>query len=497
MINWHCSPVVIPKVLPVTDLHGLSGLLFDGISTSPIALDRRMRFVRIVVLLLFLVACGGGSDDIAPVADVLPAAAHEWAALNDTLPLWSVYGPPEDAELRQVLEAIAPEQAEKALTHSDPKLRTLAALALGLEDDTSRLHLLYPLLEDDAPTFQGTVQLSVGYFMRNGRMVPTGPSTMTRPQTVGRVVRLLLGAWTHIRGITPDSVRSMERHVATWHLRLERLPRNNPTPVLERLEREAPGRLHAAVLLTYPNTRHWTGAYQQRIVRKHVTRSTARDILANKPPLEDPWLQLGTSRYRAFCRSLADDLLWLPEDVPFLLEHHHFMPASRAEPDERKARATLKDAFPHYTLPSEQDERLKLAVALLERAGIEELPFLKDAYFREAVPQYNSGGFQEAFVRELDGTVGKEFARELLRDPRAPNKISWMGLDELVRTCNRLEGTEIVSTRELERLSHPAGDYHFSRGRPGDENAEATARVYDTLAEWHRRVLDYALQNGW
>ncbi|MEE8104224.1 MAG: hypothetical protein V3T86_01670 [Planctomycetota bacterium] len=459
--------------------------------------------MMIVVLLLCLVACGDDSGGKPPADQVLPAVAHEWAANNHTLPLWSGYEPPEDAELRQVLEAIAPEQAEKALTHSDPKLRTLAALALGLADDTSRLHLLYPLLEDDATTFQGTTRLSVALIERDGRYVPSGPSTRTRPQIVGRVVRLLLRAWTglHTRETTPGSVRSMERRLATWHLRLERLrlPRRDRTPLLARLEREAPGWFHAAVLLSYPSsvTRGWTHAYQRRTVRKNITRSTAREILANKPPFEDPWLQLGTLRYRAFCRRLADDLLWLPEDVPFLIEHHHFVPASRAEPDERKARAILKDAFPHYARPSERDERLKLTVALLKRAGTKELLFLKDAYFRGAAPQYNSGGFQEAFARELDGETGKRIARELLRDPRALAQISWRGLDALVRACNRLSGTEIIPKQELERLSHPVGGHGFSRGWAREEHAQATARVHATLAEWHRRLLEYATKNDW
>jgi hypothetical protein len=509
---------------------------------------RKKSILSIAVFFVFIVGGLGGfyllklhmeqtRPDFERMAVQLPYLSLQSVLFDRTEHFFKVADPKQREEhfriLRKATDGTYPKEALlDLLTHKDPKVRTLAAVALFDREDPSVLPALVKLCDDQAATFDGYPELFALWLKNTG----VGPPPLK--QTVGDIVTKMVGfymkrsgfyygvkhktqpgfveywearknrpycsGWFDVQlarasqGTMPTRKDRIER-IRAVRKRIDKLPADERTWVLLRLNGEA----GSDVLAT-----------EEELIEacKKVGADKVLLMLQNKIPSDDPDLQPRTNnnwpyqRMALFVLRHAEQL-FRPDDSDTLLacerwqrdyqKHGIFDPtitpwwavaAARLKPGS--ASQILHAAMDRFQGEYDSDERSTLCIAMWQLAGRSELGFIVDWFYND-LPERGSfpncrGSFIDAMGKAPNG---REIISRLIQDTRLDD-IDWQSLERLVRVVNGWSETPIVPEEELQKAWHPLGQGHFywSQSEADQKYPKETSELRMHLSEWRERL---------
>jgi len=435
--------------------------------------------------------------------------------------------------LGKVRDRSHPEAAlRELLRHDDPKVRTLAAVALFDREDPSVLPALVPLCGDEAATFVSHPEISRQWLSGAG----FGPPPLN--QTVGDIARAMVAMYMNESGFhygvahrsEPGfaaywEVRQHRTHCAGWFgVQLARASHGiYPTQesavegirgVRERID-QLPSDDRAWVLL-YLIGRSGSNALatEEELIEMCRQLGTERLLLMlqNRIPSDDPDLQARGrnaepySRMALFILAHADKIFG-PEESDTLLtyelwhrdheEHGIVAPlittswaiaATKLQPE--RASPLLRAAMERFQGERESAHRRNICLAMWQLRGVAEIEFITDWFYAEAPVRstflHPKAGFIELIGGEPDGRV---LLAQLIADPRL-SELDWQTLQQMVRVVNRWIDTPIVSEEEIRSASHPLfhGHFHWVQEEAELRYPEETAAFRAHLSEWRKRL---------
>ena len=492
------------------------------------------RLMLTLLALLCTSVCGYGKDTQAKIEDAakrLPCLILDLRLSCDSERYDNEYElPPKERELhrRILLELLTADYPTKELLpllkHADPKVRTLAILALFNKEDGKVLPDIYLLVKDKAPSFGTVLRDQSAKTLLDLKAEPVKPVKMPKlhPQTVGDVADMAIQNYLRLAGGIATSnfeeywaARKDREYCASWFLvRLERVNpplefTRNRIPRLKALRADIdrlPADDRALTLL-------WLqGWYSEGLVKEKELVTICKELgekkllkmISGEKISDDPDLQLSQHDYRmrSFVFAHPTEVL-TKAAVPTLVKlaertakeggnsFYWWWMAAKLEPTrgewKQKAIAELKHGIEKIKKSegwSKQSERTSLATVLWEIAGTAESKFLLDWFYSERQRTHFLGAVADHRPQE-----NRRFLAELVRDPRF-DQLDWCTLMELVMVLNRWTKQPIVTETNLRNLSHPAGISHFRGKVDGDRHPEETTHVLKTLAHWRQKVRD-------
>lgn len=422
------------------------------------------------------------------------------------------------------------------LSHSDPKVRTLAAVALFDQEDPSTLSALVELAEDDAPTFDGVLDGHAKLSRPWLGLSATGPPPLK--QTVGDIAKKMVGFYMERSGFHYGVVhktqpgfaaywdaRKNRPHCAGWFaVQLARASQGiSPTQkncinriraVRRRID-QLPADQRAWVLLwLYKENGSDVLATEEELIEagKKLGAKKLLLMLQNKIPSDDPDLQPRArnnwpyQRMSLFILRHADQLLRSRDSDSLLAcerwqrnyQQHGIgdptitpwwaIAAARLKPEN--ASAILHAAMRRFQGQSDSDERSALCVAMWQLTGRSNMDFLVDWFYEDAPERgafpHSRGAFIEAMGKDANG---REILSRLLQDPRLA-ALDWQSLERLVRVINAWIETPLVTEEEIRNVRHPFGQghYHWSQLEAELAYPKETAELRKHLARWRERL---------
>ena len=419
------------------------------------------------------------------------------------------------------------------LSHDDPKVRTLAAVALFDREDPFVLPFLVKLTADEAPTFDGHPELSASRTW----LWDTGIGPPPRKQTVGDIAKEMLGFYMtrsgFFHGVKHPSApgfheywngRKDRSHCAGWfRVQLARAsygrsPQKNCInrirAVRKRID-EIPADDHCWLLL-WLNGERGSDALVTESELVEMCKELGPDklllMLQHKIPSDDPDLQPRTNnnwpynRMTLFVLRHAEELL-RRDDGEALLNCERWqrdyrkhgigdptitpwwaVAAARLQPE--KASRILHAALKRFQGKFDSDKRTTICVALWQLVGRSELAFLVDWLYDEQ-PQRSTfphcrASFIEAIGKDRNG---KEIIARIIRDRRL-NNLGWQSLEKLVRLVNGWMQKPIVPVEEIGKAWHPFGPACFDgcQAEAEQKYPKETAELQKHFSEWSKRL---------
>lgn len=416
--------------------------------------------------------------------------------------------------------------------HADPKVRTLAIVALFASEDPHVLPDLAPLATDEAETFPGPT--------------PTagirGNSTVR--QTVGDVARRALevylhsaGYWYGVAGANGHpgfdgywAIRKDRTSCASWlAVRLARARQgSNPVPAnrlsrAQALQKQVnalpePDRYLDLLWMSLPDR---CDAFADEEDLLQAARSLGRErllqILQRKVPTDDPDLQsrddgpYPCQLVVAFVLEHAKSLLERKDGALLLecgrqerqstkrgLDYRMLTPwwsIAAAELQPEKGNEILHEEFQRYPEGGSYTDawnRSDLMSALWRVCGTSEEGFLVDRFYRE--PLEHQGvptsrcKFLNSFTKDSSAPVRVLFAH-VIADPRF-DTLDWSSLKAMIAIVNSWTKQPVVSLDETRDLGHVLGEQRFIENvaKAEEKYPEETRRVLATLATWREHL---------
>ena len=420
------------------------------------------------------------------------------------------------------------------LAHGDPKVRTLAAVALFDREDPLVLPELVKLTDDKAPTFDGQRMLaSIALPVGRAESLPPRPK-----QTVGGIAKKMVEFYMSRSGFyygldhktKPGFVdywdaRKNRSHCAGWFaVQLARGSQGiSPTQhkCIERIRavRKRIDRLpedERAWTLLFLNGENGSDALAKEDELVEACKKVGADrlllMLQNKIPYDDPDLQPRASnnwpykRMSLFVLSHADQLLRYNDSDTLLaceswhrdyLKHDVTDPtitpwwaiaAARLKPNS--ASRILHSAMDRFQGKHDSDERSALCTALWQLACRSEIGFIVDWFYDENPERGSFPNCRSSFIETMGyESNGREILSQLIQDRRLVN-IDWQSLDRLVRVVNKWSETPIVTEEELRQARHPfgMGSYHWSQAEAKQKYPKETKELRAHLSKWRKRL---------
>jgi len=419
-------------------------------------------------------------------------------------------------------------------SHADPKVRTLAAVALFDLEDPAVLPTFVRLTYDDSPTFDGHPEISQSWLAISGIAPPH------RQQTVGDIARSMVSFYMQPAGFhygiehktQPGfreywAARKDRSHCASWFfVQLARASHGTSPTQKECIDRIHRVREHIdklaaderAWVLLWLNGESGSDALITEEQLIHVAKSLGPDklllMLRKKIPSDDPDLQPRSNnnwpykRMQLFVLRHANLLLRSSDSVSLLecetwerdYQKHgisdptitSWWAAAAARLEPANASAILHAAIKRFQGEFDSEEQATLCFALWQLRGEIEIKFIKDWFF-EYSPQRGSfpncrGQFIEAIAQEPNG---KQTLAEIIQDKRL-DKLDWQSLRRLVRAVNSWTTKPIVTEEELRSVWHPLGEghYHWEKDKARELYPKETKELEENLSLWRKRLRD-------
>ncbi len=422
------------------------------------------------------------------------------------------------------------------LTHSNPKVRTLAAVALFDREDPSVLPSLANLCDDKSATFDGYPELSANFLKFSGIV----PSSTEKKQTVGDVAKKMVAFYMERSGIYYGlnhkiqpcfseywQVRKNRSHCAGWFLvqlaRASQCASPTQKDCIDRI-RTLRGRIDKLPLdertwiLLWLNGENGSDALVTEDELVKMCKSLGPDklllMLYNKIPSDDPDLQPRTNNNwpykrmaifvlchaeQLFRRSDSDALLACERWQSDYEKHKNIRPVitpwwavAGAGLKPVNASRILHAAMNRFQGKFNSDERATLCIAMWRLCGKSEMEFILNWFYKGILSQErgsfsNSRGlFIETIGKEPDG---REIISQLIRDKRLVD-IDWQSLERLVRVVSVWTGTPIVTEEEIRKVWHPLGQghYHWEKDKAKKDYPKETEELEAHLSEWRKRL---------
>lgn len=412
------------------------------------------------------------------------------------------------------------ESLVRLLKHSDPKVRTLAAVALFDREDPFVLPAFAELSDDRAPTFDGHPDISREWLRYTG----IGPPA--RSQTVGDVaagmVRFYLDSG-YADGEAHDPVAgrfqeywedrkhrsfctswfcvqlaravgrgsSVEADVASsvrgLRERIDALPPDDRAWVLLRLH----GEMGGDVLVS-----------ENDLIEacKELGPGKLLLMLEGRIPSDDPDLRPrmpGSWPYQGmvlFVLNHAEALL-RPEDGAALLacEAGNRAPdwaLAASDLDPGNASSILHAAFDRFQGEFDADEQSRICAALWRHGGAAELEFVVDWFYAPKPERATLLLGEASFVRLIGpGADARTPVARIVMDDRF-EAVKWSALEELVRWVNGWVLRPVVAPDEIEGIRYPmtAQQFESTQAKAEEQYPNETAELRRTLQDWRDRL---------
>lgn len=419
------------------------------------------------------------------------------------------------------------------LAHSNPKVRTLALIALYNLEDPTVLPEIFPLVTDQSATFVSMRPFG-GPYLQDAKISPE----MTQPQTVGNIASSILGIYLESGGYRygalglhgqPGFKEYWKTHAGRatsagwWTVRLARASHSTlPTPPYRH---EAIKKLRAQIdqlpepdhTFTLLRLKAELGAdvlvlpEELIVLLKKLGPDSLLDILRRKIRSRDPDLQPTGSNnfsYASMCLFIMKNsrALLRPSDAKTLLDQEAWerdfqnqgitdplispwWAIGAAQLNDEEADSILKIAYARFQTQYDSEEQLELAHALWRLVGEERATTVADWIYNELA---NPMGLESNLLDGILRTPGRRksiLARALIEDPRF-DELNWRSLAVLAKTINSLKGKETVPARELESARSPMGWDFYMRDKTKalEQHPREMGELYSTLSRW-RQVL--------
>ena len=422
------------------------------------------------------------------------------------------------------------ESLRALLSHLDPNVRTLAAVALFDREDPQFLPTLVHMCDDKEPTI-------VDYLHRFGLSpMEALERPPVKPQSVGDVARQMVSFYLEQAsfhyGIEPDNqpgfaeywqARKDRSHCVSWfkvqltrasggitplqpevldriamvRRRIDQLPMPDRAWVLLALHRQSEGE----VLIS-----------ERELVNlcKQLGRDKLLALLRSEPPSDDPDLQprpnynpLGVMQY--FVLRHAEQL-FEPADSETLLaderwerdylKHGRGVPMlspwwaiAAAQLDRKHAATILKEAFERFNGEFDADERAQLVAARWDLLGTADQTFVVDWFYTAEITGHGPWPPRKVFLEAVKAQPnGRKLIAALIGDPRL-DSLDWSTIQTLVEIVNGWCDKPIVSYEETRDLQHPL-DRGMSTAiaKARKKYPRETAVVEQTLRDWCDRL---------
>ncbi len=426
------------------------------------------------------------------------------------------------------------------LHHDNPKVRTLAAVALFDREDLSVLPALVKLRNDKAPTFDGHAELSSW-----SKISGVGPPQ--KEQTVGQVVSAMVNFY-----MKPSDYGYGSLHYNNPELTKYWTGRNNRAYSEYWTDRK--DRSHCAGWFAVQLARASQGKSKtpkNRFSRIHTLRKRIDELPANESPWVLLWLNgekgskvlVTEDELVEVCKKVGPEKLLLmlegkiPSDDPdlqprsskykrmvvFVLQHaqqlfhtnnsdkllecelrqrnykKYGLPrsittpwwsiaAARLNPDN--AFNILNEAVTHFQGKYDSKNRSLLFVAIYNLCGKSKAKHILDWFYEENPEKVIYPCCRAAFIKAMSNSPnGNYILSQIIQDKRF-DTIDWRSLKQLAHTVNLWFKTPVVTEKELWNAEHP-----FVQARYRLEKAEAkkyypkeTAELEAHLKEWRKRL---------
>ncbi len=429
---------------------------------------------------------------------------------------------PEATQVREVLGWLRfggrdPAPALALLDHKDPKVRTLAAAYAFASGDPTVLPKLYPLAKDQAMTF-ARPSVAIGRTLGT----PLRPIEQS-PQTVGFIVRGMLGRAMSASGVVTSDRQSLEYsfakyrqlhgkrpHCAGWvSMRMARAtgganPLRSDTRSLIWDAWHASNKL-PAVDRELAKVALWQKYHLGSMVEEqHAIRAARRlganrlmSVIRGKPPTDDSDLRprAGNELWESVCRFIAAHATSIlrHQDADEMLAHRHWIAAAELAP--QRASIILRQGLEQPGTWQDIDQRHNILTTLWRLVGDAESEFVLDTCFAQPKSSADTP-LAPALVERLTQRwqVGdRALLNRFLHDQRF-DAVRWWSLLPIARAMNEISLAPLVPPDELRDLSHPLGAPQFGRDPAKDarDHPAATRRVLATLADWRNRLRSAA-----
>jgi len=515
---------------------------------------------RLLLLLLFIFI--GALSVIAEVPDMKEtrsefekyAAQLPYLAVTSVLydrqdHLFKLADPKVREKYFQILDKVTDRKWQKKtlfklLHHDNPKVRTLAAVALFDREDPSVLPILVTLSNDNAPTFDGHAELSKFWSMTTG----IGPPA--KEQTVGQVVSAMIHFYLRPSGYNYGIIplQSPSKLIKSW------IDRNNRS--FSKYWTARKNRSYCTEWFAVQLARASQGTYptpQSCINRIRYLRKRIDTLPTNERVWVLLWLNgekgsevlVTEDELVEVCEKVGPEKLLLmlkceiPSDDPdlqsrssnwkykrmaiFVLQHaqqlfrtndsdrilhcgyrqrnhkEHRLPGSIITPwwaiaaahlNTNDAFKILNDAVKRFQGKSDSDSRSLLFVAMYNLCGKSKTKLILDWFYEEKLEGGTYPNCRAAFIKSMSNSPnGNYILSEIIQDPRF-DSIDWRSLEWLVRTVNLWYKKPIVTEKELKKAWHPFGQmqYHREQAKAKKEYPKETAELEEHLKEWRKQL---------
>jgi len=414
----------------------------------------------------------------------------------------------------------------RLLKHGDPKVRTLAAVALFDREDPSVLPALVELCDDDALTFDGHPELNAIWLHNTG----IGPPELK--QNVSQIVRKMVSFYMERAGFyygIKDSsrpgfaeywgARKDRSYCAGWFAiqlvracrgtsqrypdstariqklrqRIDQLPADDRTWVLLWLN----GEMGSKALVTEPELLD---------ACKHLGPDKLILMLRNKISTDDPDLQPRPSsnwfyeRMSLFVLQNSVQLL-RSEDSENLLVCEKlrgvyktpWWAIAAASLNQKCATQVLHDAMSRFQSKYDSDERAEVCAATWNLVGDTEVGYILDWFYNEKL-ELGSIRCRSRFIRTIGSQKnGGQMIYRLIQDPRFA-EINWEALVEMARVVNKWTDKPILTEDEIRTVRHPFGVGRFDAQQTEAKKRypQETANLLEDLRQWRERLRECA-----
>lgn len=409
----------------------------------------------------------------------------------------------------------------------DPRIRTLAAVALFDREDPSLLPFLLRLCGDDAETFPQYEPMSIA-----------SPDSGVRPppmkRTVGDVVKRMIRFYLEKSGIDYSTendfskywqARKDRSYTAGWFaVQLARASHGISPTQNDTLERIHAVRKRIDLLpkddrtwiLLWLNGEEGSDALVTESELIEGCKALGPDklllMLQNQIPSDDPDLQPRPGnnwfyrRMSIFVLRHAEQF-FRPGDSDSLLECELWqrdyqkrqisdptitswwaVAAARLKP--ARASEILHSAMDRFQGEYVADERSNLCVALWQLAGRSELEFIANWFYEEHPQRGQFPNCRASLIQAMGKEAnGREVVARVVWDERFENA-DWQSLEQLVRVVNTWLKSPIVTEEEIQSAWHPFGQAHFDWMQIEAEKQypQETRDLRARLKEWRTRL---------
>jgi hypothetical protein len=410
------------------------------------------------------------------------------------------------------------------LQHSDPKMKTLAIVALFDQGDPKILPAVVALAGDHSPTYPCPQPLS----LTPGMTVDPWPMT---DQQVGQIASAVVNAYLNAAAFNYgiDRKPNYPGFEGYWATHKDRSYSASWFEVRSNLEGTGNIKTVRDEIAALPEpdrqwellwiaTRHLYAGDEPSVVasdaelieacrqlgRDRLLQMLAGHVASTDPDLQPRYNQASPYKHMMLFVLRHSDELLKPHDAASLLrrqdENLGLAPGGVADPfqspwwaigaaqlDPKHAGEILRSAMSHFQEKYQGHDRARIALALWRLAGPSETRFVLDWFYAEP-PCCGTTPRDEFLASAAKLPHGRQLLASLVRDPRF-DQLDWSSLDQLASILDAWTNPPVIG--EQRRDAHyPDTPDRFASSREELEKKypKETADLLNLLAKWRAKI---------